>query len=264
MKKAVLALIIAALSCPARADDSLLCLRETARQEQKKQIQTNLLSAIALVESGRYSKTYPTGISWPWTVSADGKGAFYKTKADAVQAVKELQQNGADNIDVGCMQISLKFHPDAFKSVEDAFDPAQNVAYAADFLKRNHADTKSWGLAATRYHSRTVNKAYKYEDKLLDKWKLLTEHGNPAKPAQKAVVHDVSKQKVRAMNRSAKIAERKAKAAEKDKKIKAGSDEAKRHAAAWRKAKLEAYMAAKRAAVSDEPIFEDVRTKPAL
>ena len=109
-----------------------------------------------------------------------------------------------------------------------------------------------------------MNKAYRYEDKLLDKWKLLTEHGNPAKPAQKAVVHDVSKQKVRAMNRAATIAERKAKNAENDKKIKAGSDEAKRHAAAWRKAKLEAYMAAKRAAVSDEPIFEDVRTKPAL
>ena len=137
------------------------------------------------------------------------------------------------------------------------------MAYAADFLKRNHADTKSWGLAATRYHSRTVNKAYKYEDKLLDKWKLLTEHGNPAKPAQKAVVHDVSKHKVRKMNRAAKIAERKAKAAEKDKKIKAGSDEAKRHAAAWRKAKLEAYMAAKRAKPADEPIFEDVRTNVA-
>ena len=261
MKKAVLALFFAVLSCPARADDSLLCLQETARQEQKKQIQPNLLSAIALVESGRYSKTYPTGVAWPWTVSADGKGAFYKNKADAIQAVKELQEKGADNIDVGCMQISLKFHPDAFESVEDAFDPARNVAYAADFLKRNHADTKSWGLAATRYHSRTTHKAYKYEDKLLDKWKLLAEHGNPAKPAQKAVVQDISKQKVRELNRAAEIAERKAKAAESDKKIKAGSDEAKRHAAAWRKAKLEAYMAAKRAKIEDEPIFEDVRTK---
>ena len=44
------------------ADDSLLCLKEAARLEKRERIQTNLLSAIALAESGRYSKKYPSGI----------------------------------------------------------------------------------------------------------------------------------------------------------------------------------------------------------
>ena len=244
------------------ADDSLLCLKEAVRQENRERIQTNLLSAIALVESGRFSKKYPSGVSWPWTVTAEGKGKFYASKEEAVKAIQELQKQGIENIDVGCMQINLKYHPEAFDSIEEALDPKKNVAYAADFLKRNYQETKSWGEAATRYHSKTVHKAFRYEDKLLETWNRLSKYGNPARPDKKAEIQDVSKQTVNRLNK--KVDQIKKRIRKKNvETIKPGSDESREMAAQWRKAKLEEYMAKKKAKNQDEPIFEDAETKEA-
>ena len=248
--------VLTFLPLAGKADDSLLCLKEAVRLEKKEKIQPNLLSAIALVESGRYFKQYPTGISWPWTVTAEGKGQFYDSKEEALAAVLKLREKGVENIDVGCMQINLKYHPTAFESLTDAFDPAQNVAYAAEFLKRNYRETKSWGEAATRYHSRNVHKAFKYEDKLLDVWNRLTKYGNPADPSQIARIKDASKETVDRINK--KVRQIKQKVQKTTESIRPGSKQAREMAAQWRKEKLEEYMAKKKAKPTDEPIFEDV------
>ena len=50
-------------------------------------------------------------------------------------AVRAMQANGVRSIDVGCGQINLMYHPDAFPNLELAFDPQANAAYAARFLK---------------------------------------------------------------------------------------------------------------------------------
>lgn len=239
----------------AKADDSLLCLKETARQEKEEGIQTNLLSAIALVESGRFSKEYPSGIAWPWTVTAAGKGYYFASRREAVSAVRSLQEKGVENIDVGCMQINLKYHPDAFKTVEDAFDPRKNVAYAADFLKRNHADTRSWGEAATRYHSKTNNKALRYEDKLLDAWKRLSRYGNPAAPSVHAKPKNVAEKTVRDVKKQIREQQKNSpNLPAKEKKVKAGSPESKALADKWRKEKLEKYIRQKHRTPSDNHI----------
>ncbi len=248
-------------------DDALLCLKETARRERADGIQTNLLSAIALVESGRYSKEYPSGIAWPWTVTAEGKGGFYPSKKEAVAAVRELQAKGIENIDVGCMQINLKYHPDAFDGVEEALTPSANIAYAAEFLKRNYEETKSWGIAATRYHSKTDNKALRYEDKLLDAWKRLTKYGNPAAAEIRATQKDMSRRAVREVRKRIRENQKKQKESPSDskKKIQPGSPESKALADQWRKAKLEEYMARKKAEAKklygDGPVFEEVLPK---
>ena len=67
---------------------------------------------------------------WPWTINAEGQGLFYDTKAQAVAAVRALQARGVRSIDVGCMQVNLMHHPDAFPTLEQAFDPQTNAAYA--------------------------------------------------------------------------------------------------------------------------------------
>ncbi len=248
------------LPSEAAADDSLLCLKEAARLEKRERIQTNLLSAIALVESGRFSKKYPSGVSWPWTVTAEGKGKFYNSKQEALDAVRELQKQGVENIDVGCMQINLKYHPEAFDSIENALDPRKNVAYAADFLKRNYQETKSWGEAATRYHSKTVHKAFRYEDKLLETWNRLSKYGNPAQPEKQAAVKDVSKETVSRLNKKVQQIKKKIRKKTVD-TIQPGSPESREMAAQWRKEKLEEYMASKKAKPQDEPIFEDAAAK---
>ena len=232
----------------AAADDSLLCLKEAARLEKRERIQTF------------FSKKYPSGVSWPWTVTAEGKGKFYNSKQEALNAVRELRKQGVENIDVGCMQINLKYHPEAFDSIEDALDPRKNVAYAADFLKRNYQETKSWGEAATRYHSKTVHKAFRYEDKLLETWNRLSKYGNPAQPEKQAAVKDVSKETVSRLNKKVQQIKKKIRKKTVD-TIKPGSPESREMAAQWRKEKLEEYMARKKAKPQDEPIFEDAVTK---
>ena len=80
-------------------------------------------------------------------------GKFYPSRAAAIRAVKALQRRGIMNIDVGCMQINLGYHPDAFRSLDQAFDPAANAAYAAKFLNHLRAQRRSWQKAVRFYHS---------------------------------------------------------------------------------------------------------------
>jgi hypothetical protein len=112
-----------------------------------------LLEAIASVESGRWDKSSKANIAWPWTVTAEGEGIFYPSRGAAIQAVEALQRRGIGNIDVGCMQINLGYHPQAFDSLAQAFEPASNVAYAAKFLKELRSQRRNWDKAVRYYHS---------------------------------------------------------------------------------------------------------------
>src|SRR3546814_8505474 len=71
---------------------------------------------------------------WPWSVNSEGNGRYFKDKASAIQWVREEQARGVRSIDVGCMQINLRWHPDAFSDLDEAFDPAANTAYSAKYL----------------------------------------------------------------------------------------------------------------------------------
>src|SRR5579871_1916551 len=125
----------AALADPAfNSVDALACGQETARQEKQQAIPDRLLHAISLVESGRWDAEHQATLAWPWTVMAEGEGRFLPSKEAAIAEVRKLQARGVRNIDVGCMQINLLAHPDAFANLDEAFEPRSNVAYAARFL----------------------------------------------------------------------------------------------------------------------------------
>lgn len=97
---------------------------------------------------------------------AEGKGKFYPDQHTAIQAVKKLQQRGISNIDVGCMQINLGYHPDAFESLHEAFNPEANVAYAAAFLKQLRLQKRSWQRAVRFYHSSDPKRQQYYGTKV--------------------------------------------------------------------------------------------------
>ena len=109
-------------------------------------------------------------LPWPWTINADGDGAFFDTKAQAIAAVRALQARGVRSIDVGCMQISLLHHPDAFATLDQAFDPATNADYGAGFLRRLYTQTGDWAAAAAQYHSATPTLAAEYRQKVMAAW----------------------------------------------------------------------------------------------
>jgi hypothetical protein len=150
------------------AGDSELCEQSIARYERTHAIPLYLLSAIALAESGRKG---PDGLQpWPWTVHAEGQGYYFGSRAQAVDAVQQLQARGITNIDVGCMQVNLGYHAKAFRHLEDAFDPEHNVAFASAYLKQQFARHGRWRSAVADYHSRTPSLGDAYANRVMQHW----------------------------------------------------------------------------------------------
>lgn len=157
-------------------DDGTICGVETARQEKLQAIPDRLLHSISLVESGRWDADRGATFAWPWTVMAEGEGRFLPSKEAAVAEVRSLQARGVSNIDVGCMQVNLKAHRDAFANLDEAFDPAANVAYGARFLVGLYSSTNDWTTAAAYYHSQTPSLANAYKAKLISAWDASRRH----------------------------------------------------------------------------------------
>jgi hypothetical protein len=171
----------------ARSTDKLLhgakqCTRFFSQYEQKHDIPKHLLAAIATTESGRYHKGLDMPVPWPWTINAEGKGQYFQTKHDAIRAVKRLQASGVKSIDVGCMQVNLHYHADAFSTLVAAFDPKYNVAYAASFLRTHYDETTNWKKATAYYHSRIPSKGSKYVGRVMKKWKHISRKVKEASP----------------------------------------------------------------------------------
>ncbi len=148
----------------------LLCRQAADAAERGHAIPQHLLSAIALVESGRKDPETGRFAPWPWTINAEGEGHFYATKGEAIAAVRALQARSVTSIDVGCLQVNLMHHPHAFLTLDQAFDPAANAEYAAQFLTQLHAQTGDWTRAAAQYHSATPELALAYQRKVMAAW----------------------------------------------------------------------------------------------
>ena len=135
------AFAIGAMVVPAQAQDAdapeQQCLRYVQSYERANQIPLGLLTAISFVEAGRAGSDGKV-VAWPWTTNVGGESHYYDTKEQAIAETQKLLDEGTRSVDVGCMQINLRYHPTAFKSLEEAFDPATNIAYATKFLKSLH------------------------------------------------------------------------------------------------------------------------------
>ena len=172
-----------------RVGDADLCARAIAGSEVAGSLPTGLLTAIAAAESGRYDRDRRAVAPWPWTVNNAGDGRYFATKAEAIAHVERLRAAGERNIDVGCMQINLMHHPDAFATLDEAFEPARNVAYGARFLGALERETASWGRAVERYHSADPDRGRAYRERVYRRW---AETGTAGPPAADEVVPRVT------------------------------------------------------------------------
>lgn len=136
------------------------CLREIRAAERRYGIPDGLLLGIGLQEAG-IERGGALSV-WPWSVNVEGEGRFLRDAAEAMSWVRERQAEGAELIDVGCMQVNLRWHPDAFATLEEAFDPARNVDYAARYLAGLAAQEGGWRAAVGRYHSADPDRAARY------------------------------------------------------------------------------------------------------
>ncbi|WP_426959790.1 transglycosylase SLT domain-containing protein [Muricoccus radiodurans] len=158
-----LALLLLLLATPAAAQEAdwTACRRAIAAAEPGSGIPPGLLASIALVETGRAA---PGGRPepWPWSWNAEGSGGAAPSKAAAVAAVGALVARGVRSVDVGCMQVNLLYHPNAFANLDQAFDPDTNVRYAIRFLNQLRANAPDWNTAIGRYHSGDTERGAAY------------------------------------------------------------------------------------------------------
>ena len=169
-------LLVAAGMCasaraqPAAPDPWDACAPSAASAEQEGGIPAGLLLAIGKVESGRVNPGTGRVVPWPFALNIEGRG-LYPASAEAAKAeVRAAQAAGMRSIDVGCFQISLLHHPQAFATLDEAFDPARNAAYAARFLASLRARLPSWEQAAGGYHSLTPAFGEPYAARVMASW----------------------------------------------------------------------------------------------
>jgi hypothetical protein len=174
LKLIVISLLLnvsAAYAKDASLSEASRCSRYFSLYERKNHMPSNMLRAIAITESGRYSKEAARNVAWPWTINVSGKGYQYSSKAEAMAAVRQYQAEGHKSIDVGCMQINMKYHPDAFTSLEQAFEPRYNIEYAANFLTNIYKKEGSWEAAISNYHNANDAIGSKYVSRVYDSWR---------------------------------------------------------------------------------------------
>ena len=143
-----------------------LCAAAIAAAERDAGMPAGLLGAIAKVETGRRA---PDGSvqPWPWSYNAAGDGRYAASQAEALQEVRAIQARGVRSIDIGCMQINLLHHPNAFPSLEAGFDHVTNIAYAVRFLRELHTRMGDWNQAVAMYHSATPERGLVYQQRVM-------------------------------------------------------------------------------------------------
>jgi hypothetical protein len=152
----------------AQEDDRLACDQAALQAETEFRLPAGLLAAIGSVESR----------GWPWTANIDGAAEIYRSRDEAVRALSRPRVPQPADVDVGCFQVSLHYHPAAFATLRDALDPIANARYAARFLLELHAKYGDWKQAVGAYHSATEPLKVDYRDRVLARWK-----GTPPPPS---------------------------------------------------------------------------------
>ncbi len=151
-------------------DPSALCQAAISFAEQTQALPSGMLHSIGIVESGRPDAVTGRSEPWPWTIDANGAGHVYATEQDAIAAARAFEAAGVTSLDVGCLQVNLQQHPDAFATLDHAFAPAENALYAARFVRQLKTQLGSWNAAIAGYHSQTPALGLPYEQRVLAVW----------------------------------------------------------------------------------------------
>lgn len=142
------------------------CIDAILTAEREAGVADNMLLAMGFTEAGRMTPDRLFTV-WPWTVNTEGVSRYFTTKEDAMAFVRETQARGVRSIDVGCLQVNLKWHPDAFPDLETAFEPRANARYAAKFLGELRQAHGSLDDAIARYHSAQSERGAAYRQRVV-------------------------------------------------------------------------------------------------
>lgn len=145
----LLLLTLAALAtsiCKVEASTGV-CESEITAAAAKYNIPAGILYSVGLTETGR------KGSLQPYAMNIEGKAIFASSAEEVLSRFAEARAQGAQLIDLGCMQINYHFHGENFASPSEMLDPKKNVEYAARFLANLHSRHETWTMAVARYHA---------------------------------------------------------------------------------------------------------------
>lgn len=125
----------------------MTCEREIAAAARRYDIPLAVFYAVGLNETG------VRGRLQPFAMNIDGRGVMATSLTEATAGFHKAKAAGARMIDIGCMQINHHYHAARFGSLEAMFDPAQNVDYAARFLRELKEREHTWTMAVARYNA---------------------------------------------------------------------------------------------------------------
>lgn len=136
----------AAAASPQPAPQAYSCPELIANAEARRQIPRGLLMAIAVTESGL------NGTPNPFAMNIAGRAYHAKNTSEMSQIITANKKRGITSIDVGCMQINLKYHEDNFQSYKQLLNSATNVEYGASYLIKLAREQNSWREGVMDYH----------------------------------------------------------------------------------------------------------------
>lgn len=136
----------------AQTHEMQLCDRSIETVSKSTFVPHSVLIKIARLESGRSIQNQT--VSWPWTLNNAGKGYYFGSKSATLEKLRKLMAAGKKNIDVGCMQLNIRWHSRYFADMSAMLSPFENVSYAAKYLEQLYNETGSWEKAIKYYHSR--------------------------------------------------------------------------------------------------------------
>ena len=124
------------------------CPRLIAQTEARRNIPRGLLMAIALTESGN------RGTPSPYAMNIAGRSHFAQSGQEMANIINSNWGRGVRSIDVGCMQVNLKFHAENFSRLTDLLNSVTNVEYGASYLIKLAKESGSWKSAVMSYHNK--------------------------------------------------------------------------------------------------------------
>lgn len=167
--------ILSACSLGAMGSASAFSLQGTVWDEASARgVDPYLLYAIALAES---KKTDDGDVRpWPWAVNVAGKGYWFNTRSEAERFVDRQISNGVTNMDIGLLQVNLRWNGHRVDDPKSLFDISTAVRVGADILAEAIASAPhDPALAVGRYHHwNDHNRARAYGVKVLEYRKLMT------------------------------------------------------------------------------------------
>ncbi len=155
---------------PAPGPAPVDCRSAAMMFERSAGLPPGLLLAIGRVESGRLDQVTGDIDPWPWATNLHGEGRYFASAHEAIDWVAAQRASGERSIDVGCFQVNLQYHPNAFASLAEAFDPAANARYAALLLNQLHERGGGWPLAVALYHSADPFEGQQYSSRVAEAW----------------------------------------------------------------------------------------------